>query len=230
MLAKNPRPPREQLAVSPIDVLRRLPSVGKLMVAANNAGVTHERIGPVETIDAGGSWAVVSGKTHDSQIDLAAIAAIIVDRTSVMRDKVYPRIELHRADGTHLCHFVGFDGLEAFDDAISFLGEGQPLEAVASPEPRERRDVSDADAALVRLDAERDSASRLVVSFQQPGFVQRWTGVIEEVRAAMGFVNIIRPDFHLHIRAGAINGWDESGHALGINAELLPLVIEFDGT
>ena len=43
---------------------------------------------------------------------------------------------------------------------------------------------------------------------------QRWRGIVPAINPAMGFINLIAADFHLHLRAGAValrtesrNGW-----------------------
>lgn len=229
MLTKNTPLPRERLAASPLEVLRRLPSIGKLMLTANHLGVTHERIGVIETIATDGTWAIISGTEHDSRIELDAIAEIIVDRTSAMQDKAYPHIEFLRADGSEVCHVVGFGGLAPFDEALAMLGPGSPADAKPAPMPREKSDVTAIDPALLRFEAVRAAGTPVVIAFRRPGFQQKWTGVVEAVKPAMGFVNVMRPDFHLHIRAGAIGAWQANGRAAvspggeatGLSIELL---------
>ena len=222
--------PRERLIASPIEVLRRLPAMGKLMLTANHLGVTHERIGVVETIATDGAWAIVSSTAHDSRIELAAVAGIVVDRTSVMQDKAYPRIEFLRADGSEICHVVGFDGLEPFDEALAVFGPGSPADAGPAPVLRQKVDVAESDAALVRFEAVRTAGVPVVIAFRRPGFQQKWTGVVEAVKPAMGFVNVMRADFHLHIRAGAIGGWEmglgSTAIAFGPDSEPIGLSVD----
>ena len=50
------------------------------------------------------------------------IGEMIVDRTSLMQGKAYPRLDLHRADGSYICGIVGFDGIEPFDAALAPFG------------------------------------------------------------------------------------------------------------
>ena len=100
MLDKPTTLPRARLDVSVQDVLATLPAIGKLMVTARHLGATHERIGTVETVTFEDGWAVIGGAEHESRIELASVAEIIVDRTSVMKDKADPRIDLNRADGS----------------------------------------------------------------------------------------------------------------------------------
>jgi putative heme degradation protein len=69
------------------------------------------------------------------------------------------------------------------------------------------------------------------IRFERPGFAQSWSGVIEGVKPAMGFINVMRSDFHLHLKAGAVADWqrtetggkveltalDAEGNAIGLS-------------
>ena len=113
------RADREQLTEAPMAVLRRLPSMGRVMLTANHGGATHERMGVVETVTESGGKALCGGSTHNSAIDLSAMKAVYVDRTGKMKDKVLPRLEFHGADGKAMFSFVGLDGLEPFDAGLT---------------------------------------------------------------------------------------------------------------
>lgn len=220
MLDKPKTFPRARLAASPEAVLATLPQVGRLIVTAKNLGATHERIGAVETVSFTDGWAVIGGAEHESRIELAAVAEMIVDRTGVMKDKVYPRIDLKRADGSYICGIVGFDGLEPFDAAIASFGPGEPLGPKPEPGPAERVEPAASDPGLVTLEAVRESATAVVVGFRQPGFWQVFRGIVETVKPAMGFINIMRADFHLHLKSGAVAEWREIGaERRAVNAE-----------
>ena len=211
MLDKPAIPPRARLAASPLEVLQVLPAIGRLMVTANHSGATHERIGTVEAVTFRDGWAILSGAEHESRIELAAIAEIVVDRSSVMRDKAYPRLDLLRADGSAIAGIVGFEGLEPFDVAVS----GLALDAAVEPRPEKpasRGDEAAADdAGRVRLEAAQQAGDEVVIGFRRPGFRQVWRGRIEAVKPAMGFINVMRPDFHLHLKAGAVAEWRDGG-------------------
>ena len=205
---------RARLQAPAATVLATLPAIGSLMVTAKHLGVTHERIGKVETVTIEDGWVVIAGAEHESRIELAAIAEIVVDRTSVMQDKAYPRLNLNRADGSYICGIVGFDGLEPFDAAIAAFGAGEALDEEPPATPGARGEVADDDAARRPFDGAIGDAAHVVVSFVRPGFSQTWRGVPEAVKPAMGFVNVMRADFHLHIKAGAIAGWIEDAGAV----------------
>ena len=49
--------------------------------------------------------------------------------------------------------------------------------------------------------------AEVTIEFRRPGLTQSWNGVIEDVKPAMGFINVMRPDFHLHLRGGAVRRW-----------------------
>jgi len=203
--------PRARLTATPEALLATLPQVGRLMITAKHLGATHERIGKVESVSFAEGWAIIGGADHESRIELSAIAEMIVDRTSVMQDKAYPRIDLHRADGSYICGIVGFDGLEPFDSAIAAFGPGDALQPKPASAPTERIEPAPTDAGLVGLAAVRDAATPVVLGFRQPGFWQAFRGVVETVKPAMGFINIMRGDFHLHLKSGAVAQWQQTG-------------------
>jgi hypothetical protein len=220
MLDKPKTFPRARLTATPEAILAALPQVGRLMVTAKNLGATHERIGAVETVSFADGWAIIGGAEHESRIELSAIAEMIVDRTSVMKDKAYPRLDLHRADGSYICGIVAFDGLDPFDTALAPFGQGEPLEQKPDPTPTERIEPTPTDPGLVVLEAVRDSATPVTVGFRQPNFHQAFRGIVETVKPAMGFINIMRPDFHLHLKSGAVAEWREvAGERRAVNAE-----------
>lgn len=200
-------PQRGRLSVSATDVLAALPAIGRLMVTSDQHGATHERIGKVEVVTVADGRAIISGAEHESRLELAEVAELVVDRTSVMKDKAYPRIEFRRADGTEIMHVVGFDGLEPFDAAIAPFGHGEALQLPERPEPGPRGEVAEGDVGQGLFEAALAAARPVVVSFDKRGFSQAWRGTIEAVKPAMGFVNLMRSDFHLHLKAGAVAVW-----------------------
>ncbi|MBK8085656.1 MAG: hypothetical protein IPK28_18480 [Devosia sp.] len=220
---------RQRLAAAPVALLEVLPRIGRLMITASHLGATHERIGSVEGVTFRDGWAGITGAAHWSQIELAAIAEVVVDRTSVMQGRAYPRIDLFRADGSVLAGIVGFEGLEPFDAALASLGAGEPLPPLPERPVVDRTEAGPGDLGLVALEAARESGRPVVIGFRRPGFEQSWQGVVDTVRPAMGFVNVMRSDFHLHLRAGAVALWrpgggrqhahDAGGSAIGLSVE-----------
>lgn len=200
---------REQLNETPMAVLRRLPTMGRVMLTANHGGATHERMGVVEHVTEAGGKALCGGATHDAAIDLAAVKAVYVDRTGKMRDKMLPRLEFHDAGGKAMFSFVGLDGLEPFDAGLA----GAAATPVAA-RPRKSSDpatLNDGDPGSAPFDAACKAAADVTIAFGRPGLTQSWSGVIESVTPAMGFINVMRPDFHLHLRGGAVARWRRNG-------------------
>ena len=195
---------RERLTETPIDVLRRLPTMGRVMLTANHRGATHERMGVVEEVALAGGKAICRGAAHDSAIDLAAVEAVFVDRTGKMKDKVLPRLEFHDAEGP-LFSFVGLDGLEPFDAGLNGAA-GTPV-APKTREQSEPATLDEGDPGGAPLHQACAAKAEVTIEFRRPGLTQSWTGVIEDVKPAMGFINVMRPDFHLHLRGGAVARW-----------------------
>lgn len=214
MTMERTPPTRERLDIEPLRVLATLPSMGKVMVASSERGVTHERIGPVEAVSSEGLFIRVSGPSHDSRIDPREIANIIADRSGRMGEKVFPRIDFQTSDDAVLFSVVGFEGIEPFDAALASLGAGTPLEAAPGKPAGERGEVVESDPGALPFSRASASGEATTIGFHREGFEQRWRGRIETVKPAMGFINIIQPDFHMHLKAGAVTGWRQDGDRL----------------
>lgn len=194
---------------TPDTVVRRLPDIGKLMIIGKRNGVTHERIGPVEHVEDDGAFLVCRGQDHDSRLDPQLVATVVIDTSSVMQEQVYPRLDFNGADGEPVFSVVGFGGLEPFETALAGLStEVDPVERPKA-ERTERADVATDDPGLVPLNAALASAETIVIAFDQPGFSQRWSGVVPKVSPAMGFINVMTSDFHLHLLGGTVSRWQE---------------------
>lgn len=196
---------RQQMTVAPDRVLARLPAMGKVMVVVQDGGVTHERIGAVEKIGNADGGIVVTGATHDCTLDPAHIASVVADRSGRMKDKVLPKLEFIDADGKLVFSVVGLDGIEKFDEALSRFA-GVPIEAKAK-EPGQPAKLPNDDPALQPFVAANSAETEIAIEMTKPGMVQRWRGFVPAVNPAMGFINIIAADFHLHIRGGAVARW-----------------------
>ena len=205
-----PNNPRERVAVPPASIIRALPAMGRLMITAKRNGATHERIGTIAAVTIEDGWLVCSGDDHDSRIDPSLITSIIVDRTSIMGDQAYPRIDFSDTDGEVLFSVVGFGGLAPFDAALSQFGPGEALPEKPSEPRGERPEVDLTDPGAKPFTSAKDASRTISISFSRNGFAQNWTGVVERVNPAMGFINVTRPDFHLHLKAGMVSGWQRS--------------------
>ena len=211
---------RERLAVPPADLLLRLPDIGRLMITAKQGGATHERIGSVARAERRGDAVVLSGDEHASTIALGGIASVIVDRTSVMRDQAYPRADFLDAEDDVLFSVVGFGGIEPFDAVLARFGPGEAL-PVRTDESGPRGEVIEGDPGAAPFEAALKLAAPVTIGFARPGFEQAWHGLVEGVKPAMGFINVMRPDFHLHLKSGAVAHWraEPAGDEVVLHAE-----------
>src|SRR5262245_47739029 len=110
---------RQQLTAPPERVLARLVAMGKVMIVAQDGGVTHERIGTVEKVIKSDGRLVFAGSAHDCIVDVTQVTSVVADRSGRMKDKVLPKLELLGGSGELLFSVVGLDGVEKFDEAIA---------------------------------------------------------------------------------------------------------------
>jgi putative heme degradation protein len=211
---------RRRLAADPFDVFRRVPLLGRIMIAVRDEGVVLERIGVVERVERDGSMLFTVGKAHDSEIDISQVSAVVVDYSSQMKGKVLPRIEFQDASGKIIFSVVGLEGADPFDAGLKiFDGAGVPplLKPAGGDDPAK---LDAADAGMQPLKAAREAEAEITIEMQRPGVTQRWRGLVPEINPAMGFVNIITSDFHLHLRGGDVKHWQRSAPAADGTVEL----------
>lgn len=229
--------PRERLKQAPQDILARLPEMGRVMLSARGGGATHERIGTVERVAVEGTSIVLAGAAHDSRLDLGAIACLVADRTSRMRDKSLPRIECVDASGETLYSLIALDGPELFEQALAAFGPGEALEPKEKPAPGtggEKPELAEGDLGAATFAAIRATQIPVTVELRRPDLHQLWKGVLPEAKPAMGFVNLMESDFHLHLKAGAVALWVRREGAAGVelhaeDAEGTPLGLVMAG-
>lgn len=199
----------EHVAAS--DLLRRLPQMGRVMVIAQQGAVTHERIGVVEAVEDDGGRLHLTGAHHDALICVEPLDQMTLDTSAVIRDKVYPRLDFLKADGSVAFGLSGWDGLAAFVAPLDELARTPlPLRdrAVTAKGPRAENDP--ADPIQSPLQAALDDGTPVLLRFNDGILRQDWTGRIGALKPAMGFLNIMTPDFHLHLRGGAFLGWQQT--------------------
>lgn len=201
------QPTRVKLLADAADVLKTLPLMGKLMINSKSGGATHERIGVVEQVDVRDGWIYFSGAEHHSRIDLSAIASLIADRSSVMQEKVYPRIDLLAADESVIGSVIGFEGAQPFDKALVGFAftqlEATNKDRVAS----DAVEIGDDEPGLKPFAAAQRNKAEVRIALDLPAFKQEWSGEMPDVRASRGFINVMKPDFHLHLKAGHVASW-----------------------
>lgn len=173
---------------------------------ARGPGVLLERIGRVETVQEAEGEIRLGGACHDARIALGPIAEVVVDRSSIMRDKVMPRVELRAASGALLVSAIGLEGLDPFEAALEGLTRAPAAEA-AKPEEDPAPVLAEDHPGLAPFETLLDAGAEVAIELELPGLRQMWRGRIEELKPMMGFLNIMTADFHLHLRGGSVSGW-----------------------
>ena len=212
---------RHQLSETPANVLRRLPLMGRVMVVAKDAAATHERIGEIERLEKAGDLMFLISAEHDCEIDVSALASAIVDRSGRMKDKVLPKIEFTNAVGETVFSVIALDGIAKFDYAVAQF-KGMPLSAAGKP-ASEPATLGTNDVGAVPLHAAHKAEAEITIEMNLAGLKQSWTGLVPEINPAMGFINMMTKDFHLHLRGGAVSKWQRSAAASGDHIELVAL-------
>jgi hypothetical protein len=147
-----------------------------------------------------------------------------------MKDRVLPKLEFQNAGEETLFTVVSLDNGDKFDTGFaSFAGV-----AVAVPDKQsaEASQLSSDDPAFQPLRAAIEAGIEIEIQMRRPGLDQRWRGMVPAINPAMGFINLIAADFHLHLRAGTVASWrraelddDVELAAIGKGGEPLGLVL-----
>jgi putative heme degradation protein len=223
---------RQRLSDAPIRILNKLPVAGRLMIVAQNDGITHERIGTIERLEKQAGRAFCIGQAHNCSIDLASVSSVVLDRTARMKDRLLPKLEFQNADDKTLFTIVSLDNGDKFDTSFRAL-TGVPV-AVPDKPSSEAASVADDDPAFRPLRAAIEAGIEIEIQMRRPALDQRWRGMVPAINPAMGFINLIASDFHLHLRGGTVAGWrhqkaDADGDvelaAIGQDGEPLGLVL-----
>jgi len=231
---------RESLGCGVAAAVQATRGMGRVMLSVSDRGATHERIGVVDAVTVDPDAVHLAGNAHDARIDLGIVVGVVADRSGRMKDKVLPRLEFQDASGTTLFSIIGLDGIEPFDRALEAVGAGAPLPEKERPAPpaaggNAPAEVPADDIGAQPLHVAKDRGEPIGIVYRGNGLEQRWTGTVAEVRPAMGFINIIQPDFHLHLKAGAVARWrseaGDGGTALHAeDAEGRPLGLVLSGS
>ena len=190
-------------------ILSLLPRMDRLMLIGQSGGVTHERIGAVESVSDDAGRIRVTGACHDAVIVPAQVASVVLDTSSVMRDKVYPRLDFLGAGGDPVFSVVGMEGLEPFASLLSDLSRSPAAPRADRSDPAERPEFADDDPACAPFVQAQDSGADIRITFDRPGLHQSWQGRIEALKPAMGFLNVMTSDFHLHLKGDTVGGWQQ---------------------
>ncbi|MEH0069106.1 ChuX/HutX family heme-like substrate-binding protein [Pannonibacter sp. Pt2-lr] len=144
---------RHRLDAAPAAVLALLPEMDRLMVIVRSGGSLHERIGPVERVVREKDLLRIEGACHDSEIRLPLIKAVDFDTSSVMKDKVYPRLDFLGSDGEVLFSVTGMEGEAPFAAALAAFPRLPSLrpEHPGTPAGPETTEEGDAGGAFWRV-------------------------------------------------------------------------------
>lgn len=194
---------------NPADVLARLPHLGRIMIILRANGATHERIGQVASATEATGHMIISSEEQDCTIELADLASVVFDVTSVMNGKYFPRIDLIGHDGEVSVGIVGMEGEVPFVDA--FAEQEREDLPVRDMKREEREEFSPDDPGSAPFDEAVESSLPVAIVMQTAAATQRWRGVVEKTRPTMGFLNIMTSDFHLHLLGGTVSGWEVEG-------------------
>lgn len=207
-MTQNPSLKLLEITAHPVDVLLRLPELGSLMMIGKARGATHERIGAVAEVTRKAERLACKGQFHDSLLGHGSVRRIQLNASRLIQGKAYPRMEFHDADGDILFAVVGFEGSEIFEEKLGHFPCTELGPAEAPPFPK-RPDVAKDDIGSLPLKAALASQQPLTIEFETDTFRQSWTGVVERVNPGMGFINVTRDDFHLHLLGGTVGSWIE---------------------
>ena len=181
------------------------------MIVAQNDGVTHERIGNIERLEKQADRVFCIGQAHNCSIDLASVSSVVIDRTARMKDRVLPKLEFQNAAEETLFTVVSLDNGDKFDAGFASLA-GVPV-VVPDKQSSEASSLSSDDPAFQPLRAAIEAGIEIEIQMRRPGLDQRWRGMVPAINPAMGFINLIAADFHLHLRGGAVASWQSEGRS-----------------
>lgn len=208
-MTQSPTTALLSIDAQPDDVLLRLPELGSLMMIGKGRGATHERIGAVAEVTRNADRLACTGQFHDSLLEHGRVESIQLNASRLIQGKAYPRMEFHDGAGEILFAVVGFEGAEIFHEKLGQFPCTELGPAEALPFPK-RPDVADDDIGALPLKAALKSQHPIAIEFETPTFRQGWTGIVERVNPGMGFINVTRDDFHLHLLGGTVGSWVES--------------------
>jgi hypothetical protein len=143
---------RQRLSDPPVRILNRLPVSGKLMIVAENDGVTHERIGTIDRRESQSGRLFCIGSAHNCSIE-----SVVIDRVARMKDGVLPKIEFQNSAEETRFTVVSLDNSDKFD--AGFASFSVPV-AVPHKQLSEASQHSDDDPAFQPLRAAMRPGSR----------------------------------------------------------------------
>ena len=210
----------------PAAILGRLPDMDRVMLAIRQDRMMHERLGVVDRVIPVDGQLHVEGEEQAAELSPDAFASVVLDVTSEMRGKLYPRLEFLDAEEAVLFSVTGLEGPDPMQAALQDLPRTplQPKERPPREEGEEAQEIDPADPALVLLEQLRETGRDVTIRAELAGQVQLWQGVIEKIVPMGGYINVMTKGFHLHLAGGSVAGWqDEAGGHRALGADGAPL-------
>lgn len=200
----------------PTAILQRLPEMDRVMLAIRLDSFMHERLGTVDSVTVEGGHIRITGPEQAADLPADAFASVVLDISTTMRDKLYPRLEFLDAAGARIFSVTGLEGAAPMETALADLPR-TPLPA-NPPAPRdetaEPAEIDPADPGLALLEKLQESAQPVTITAELSGLTQNWQGTIEKIVPMGGYINVMTKGFHLHLAGGSVAGWetDADGH------------------
>jgi len=214
--------------ISPEAVLELLVHMDRVMLAIRQDGLLHERLGPVASVTVKDGDILIAGDQQDTRLPQGLLTACILDTTTTMRDKPYPRLEFSGADGERLFSVTGLEGSAPMLNALEGIARRPAPPRGETPAEARPEDIDPADPGFALLERLREDGTVVGIEAWRDGMRQHWSGKIEKLMPMGGHINIITPGFHLHLAADIVSEWREAAdgwQALGQGGAPLGLTV-----
>ena len=134
--------------ISPEAVLELLVHMDRVMLAIRQDGLLHERLGPVASVTVKDGDILIAGDQQDTRLPQGLLTACILDTTTTMRDKPYPRLEFSGADGERLFSVTGLEGSAPMLNALEGIARRPAPPRGETPAEARPEDIDPADPGL----------------------------------------------------------------------------------
>ncbi|MGE4323871.1 MAG: hypothetical protein AB7E60_12700 [Sphingobium sp.] len=209
-VAIGPYPPTLMCATVS-QLLGRFDDCGPLQITVRCDGVGHEQFGRLQLRAAGDRLLVEGDMT-------LTIETAMIDRIILNQQRGLTVADQHRIDFVTRDNVTAFSLLNLAEDSRwrTELNDmiGEPVHDAPLQLFPAGQDAA-LDPALPILDAACRAGSPVEVQLAKPGASATWRGQIHALSASRDYVNVIQPDFHLHLRGGRIPRWEEERDAGG---------------
>ncbi|MEQ8291322.1 MAG: hypothetical protein RIA08_03875 [Roseovarius sp.] len=199
----------------PAAILQRLPKMDRVMLALRPDNFMHERLGTVDSVTTGNGRIHITGPEQSADLPADAFASVVLDISTVMRDKLYPRLEFLDAADERIFSVTGLEGAAPMETALAGLPRTPlPTEPPAPRDTADPAEIDPTDPGLALLEQLQESARPVTITAELSGLTQNWQGTIEKIVPMGGYINVMTKGFHLHLAGGSVAGWktDADGH------------------